>query len=131
MLKRSKLGKGKSTGLKSTFPLRKTSLKKSKGKSIEQKKQEKEDLERMWNLFNQIWDELPDIKQCSACGGRIYGQNSSIYHDHLMPKHLYPELKYEKRNLFFCCSECHGNRENGFPHPKHLEAINKAKKELL
>jgi len=40
-------------------------------------------------------------------------------------------LKYEKKNMFFCCGDCHTKKGNGFPVEKHREAIEKAKKELL
>lgn len=85
----------------------------------------------MHNFFEELWGQLPKIKKCWSCGKRIYGENLSIYWDHLLPKEIYPELKYNKENMFFCCSECHDLKTRGFPTKKHQEAIERAEMELL
>lgn len=47
--------------------------------------------------------------------------------DHLLEKSTYPDIMYERWNIFICCFQCHGNKSNGFPGDKHKEAIERAK----
>lgn len=112
-----------------TKSLRRTSIKR-KIKSEEQINDENEEKEKMWRLFEQLWNGLRE-KRCWNCNCPIYGENLTIYWDHCLQKDKYPELKFERNNLFFCCSSCHQLKGNGFPGEKHLEAINKAKEIFL
>ncbi len=82
---------------------------------------------KLWAFFTLLWRKLPAVKTCWNCGKRIFGENLTIYWDHLLPKADYPELKYEEENMFFCCADCHTNKGNGFPGEKHKAAIEKAK----
>lgn len=100
-------------------------------KTPEQINKDKIEADKMRALFQEIWDSLPKVKKCWACNKRIYGEILSIYFDHLLEKETYPQFKYDPRNIFFCCGDCHTSKGNGFPMPLHEEAINKAKKELL
>ena len=115
MLKRSKCGKGNSTGVKSTSPLRKTSLKRSKGKTITQKKQEKENLEKMWGMFLEIWEERKK-------GGKVYSELSgewlgyepkTLFFDHALEKAQYPEYKYVKENIILVTWKEHSEKGGG------------------
>lgn len=81
-------------------------------------------------LIQKWWDEMKD-RRCQACGKKIWGENKTLYWDHLLDKAKYPEFDLEKNNHFFCCWDCHTEKGNGFPKPKHLEAIEKAKEQFL
>ena len=87
---------------------------------------------KMWEFFQQLWEKLPKKKTCWSCGCVIYGENSSLYWDHLLEKGLerYKHLAFEEKNMFFCCGECHQKKTNGFPTEKHQEAIDNAKQKL-
>lgn len=104
---------------------------KRKKKTQQEIDRDKEEREKMWRFFNSLWGKLPKIKRCWNCGRRIYGENLSLYWDHLCEKETYPELKYKEENMFFCCGDCHTNKTNGWPGEKHKEAILTAKQKLL
>lgn len=70
-------------------------------------------------------------KLCQSCQQKVWGQNKLLYWDHLLEKRKYPQFKYDRRNIFFCCADCHTKKTNGYPTPKHKEAIIQAKKILL
>lgn len=84
------------------------------------------DKEKMYMLFDLHWDNHPD-KKCESCGVQLWGENLTIYHDHLLEKSVYPELMYNIENLFLACFKCHSLKGNGSPTEKHLQAINEAK----
>lgn len=114
-------------------PLAKTGGFKNSGKKLgrrklteEEKMDNKLEAEKMWNFFLYLWEKIK-VKRCWACKKPIYGECLSIYFDHLLEKSVYEELKYEEENIFFCCGDCHTRKGNGFPHPVHAEAIEKAK----
>ena len=84
-----------------------------------------------WLQFIQkLWDKLPNVKRCWNCGTPIWGENSTLYWDHLLEKEIFPEYELEESNHFFCCGECHSRKTNGFPGQKHKEAIEKMKKQI-
>jgi 5-methylcytosine-specific restriction endonuclease McrA len=87
--------------------------------------------EKMWGLFDYLWSKLPKQKKCQSCGGIIRGENLSLYWDHLLEKSKYPEFMLEEENIFFVCGDCHTQKTNGFPTPRHQMAIDRAKKLLL
>ncbi len=123
MLKRIPLKKGTTT-------LKKSSLKR-KSKTVEEKQQQKEDIEKMWELFEEHWQKTMTkygAHWCESCSIRIWGENKSLYHDHLLEKSVYEEYKYDIDNLFLCCWECHTKKGNGFPTEKHKAAIDNAHK---
>lgn len=112
--------------------LRKGGRLKVRNKSPEEVEQNKADTEKMWNLFEQHW--LVKTKQggkhyCESCQEPIYGENKSLYHDHLLEKGnpRYEHLKYELGNLFLCCWSCHDNKGRGYGSDKHKQAIEQAK----
>lgn len=90
-----------------------------------------EEHEKRWEFFQQLWKNLPKNKYCQSCGVKIYGENKPLYWDHLLERNKYPNLQYEKDNMFFCCGDCHASKTNGWPKPKHKEAIEKAKQQFL
>src|SRR5688572_20487022 len=86
------------------------------------------ELEKMWNFFLNIWHLTdPKRRRCENCGRHLGDEPLSYMFDHLLEKETYPELKFEKDNIFLCCLECHTNKTNGHPGEKHKKAIEKAK----
>ena len=106
--------------LKSTGKLR------SKAKSKEQVEKEKEDTERMWNLFLEIWEERGPYSEVS--GERIFGEPLSIYFHHILPKSKFPEQAYNKENIILLSWIEHDNVEVD---PYRYEEINKRREKLL
>lgn len=108
-------------------------LRKTPMKKVSERKKESGTvtLNKLHVWFQELWDKMGNLKRCSSCEMRIYGEIRTIYFDHLLPKNKYPELEFEEKNIYFCCANCHTKKENGFPTEKHEEAIQKAKLELL
>lgn len=103
---------------------------KVKAKTEEQKKEKQEQYERDVKFYTEeIWDKRPHY--CEACEVYLGNEPNLCFFDHLLPKSKYPELRYEPGNIFLCCPTHHSEKESGFPHPKHLEAIIKAKELFL
>jgi len=101
-LKRSGTSLKRGTGLK------------AKPRSKEKITQDRENSEKMWALFNTLWDGLKE-KKCWSCSIPIWGENKNLYWHHLCPKNKYPDIMYEPENLYFCCWECHSKTEVGYP----------------
>lgn len=111
-------------------PLKRTKL--SKGsKTLKRGFEAKngQETNQMWELFELHWNTHPD-KKCEACGKQLFGENLTVYHDHLLEKGVdrFEYLAYDIDNLFLCCWECHTAKGNGFPLPKHKAAIEAALK---
>lgn len=107
----------------------KRSFKPIKKVSEKQKEKNTEDAERTKKLhlwFQELWDKMPYYKYCSICNTPIYGENNSIYWDHLIEKANRWDIAFEEWNICFCCGNCHYQRSNGFPKEKHKELILKA-----
>ena len=111
--------------LESTKGINKVSEKQKK-KNIEKK----ENTEILHRWFDILWKKLPGNKLCTICNTPIYGENLSIYWDHLILKSKYPEFALEEDNIVFLCGDCHTNRTNGFPHPKHQKLIEEAEEKF-
>lgn len=108
-------------------------MKRSYLKKMSKKRQDltediKKDNIEMWKFFYEIWENSPH--NCQSCGCSLGPIPTTYMFDHLLEKSKYPELKFEKNNIFLCCLKCHNSKTNGHPTEKHQEAINKAK-ELL
>jgi 5-methylcytosine-specific restriction endonuclease McrA len=88
----------------------------------------KEEGEKLWQLFEEHWRIKPHI--CQSCNCKLFGENKSIYHDHLLEhgRERYEHLKFEMDNLFLVCFDCHTKKGNGYPTEKHQEAINNIKR---
>ena len=121
----SKLSRGKPLS-KGTVDLTRGSKLKSRPKSPEEKQQQSEDIAAMWLLFEEHWEKKPH--RCENCDVQIYGENKSLYHDHLLEKSKYKELKYEIDNLYLVCADCHTRKTNGSISVRYQKAINNAKK---
>lgn len=104
-------------------PLRRRS--KAKEAKLEEERKERAEMKA---FFEYLWNNIKGKKVCSVCGSPIYGENLSIYHDHLLEKHLYPEYKFEEWNMALVCLDCHIAKGNGWPKEKHLEMMEEARK---
>lgn len=91
------------------------------------------DTERLHLLYHEIWEERKiNGKNYSEISGEYLGKEPlTIYFDHLLDKHLYENLIYDKRNIILVTFAEHQKKNNGFPLGKHSDLIEKAKKELL
>lgn len=100
---------------------------KRKVKTEEEKQQQKEDIERMWVMFLEIWEERPHRSEVS--GAPLGNEPLSWMFDHLLEKGSpkYRHLKYEKRNIKLVTFEEHSLKTAGNPLPKHKEFIEEAK----
>ncbi len=116
-LKRSGIGPTASIGDCKSKGMKKGKRIASRPKSQAQLQEDKEDQQRMWELFERHW--LIKTKQggkhyCESCGDPIYGENKSLYHHHCWPKSSYPEHQYKIEGLMLVCWQCHSNIENAF-----------------
>lgn len=74
-------------------------------------------------LFEKHWSLKPHY--CESCNVYLGSKNLTIYHDHLLEKNKFINLKFELKNLLLVCFNCHQAKTNGFPTIKHQEFINK------
>ena len=61
-------------------------------------------------LFLEIWNERPHI--CRKCWKYIQEPKSHNF-EHIKPKWLYPELKFDKSNIEILCFNCHYTETTG------------------
>lgn len=99
-------------------------------KKEKERKEKVEKTKRLHEWMLSLWNKITD-KKCTSCGKKIWGEFSTLYFDHLLPKKKYPEFEFEEKNIYFCCGTCHEKKENGFPTPSHKAAIDKAKELLI
>ncbi len=104
----------------------KKSIKRITDKQIEKNALKRERTRILHELFDKMWKRLPKFKYCTICDKIIYGENSSIYWDHLIPKSKRPDLELEEWNILFVCSECHSNRHLKKIPDKYLRFIKEA-----
>jgi hypothetical protein len=83
--------------------------------------------ERLQELYDKLWLKLPRRKTCSCCGTVIYGDNKTIYWDHILDKSVYPDFALEEWNLLFVCGDCHAQKSMGHPTEKHQKIIAEVK----
>lgn len=121
-MKKTPLKKGTST-------LKKTPLRKVSKAQVEKNVFKRERTKDIHSVMFEYWNEVPHI--CMACDRYLGEEFSTAYVDHLLEKSIYPQFAKDKRNFFMVCLEDHAFKGNGFPKPKHKEAIEKAKKILL
>lgn len=86
----------------------------------------KEQHSKDWEFYNSLWDNHP-TKKCDSCSVQLWGENLSLYHDHLIEKSVRPDLRYEPKNMALVCTNCHSSKSMGNPTKEHLELINRAK----
>lgn len=86
-------------------PLSKGKKLSAKPKREEQKQENREALEKQWELFLNIWNTRPHKSEVSK--EPIYGEPLSIYFHHIIPKRESKELKYEPENIIILTFEEH------------------------
>jgi len=80
-------------------------------------------------LFELHWNTTSHY--CRSCNRYLGKENKTIFHDHLLEKSKYPELRFEIGNLYLVCIDCHDMKSRGFPTRKHSEAIRIAEERFL
>jgi 5-methylcytosine-specific restriction endonuclease McrA len=112
-------------------PLHRTATLKTKKRLQPRKKdqdtidREREEREADWRFYMEIWNEREH--KCQECGKWLGDECRTIYMDHLIEKSTHNELRYEKPNIWVVCWEHHSQKTNGYPAPKHKQAIEQAK----
>lgn len=87
----------------------------------------KEFSKKLHAWFQELWDGMTLPRKCMICEKKIYGENRTIYWDHLIEKANRKDIAFEKWNIIFVCDDCHTNRHNGIIPLKYLEWIEFAK----
>lgn len=85
----------------------------------------KEQREKDIAFYLGIWNSRE--RKCVGCDQYLYGEISTGYFDHLLPKSKYPELRYEVHNIAVVCLQCHSCKESGFAKKGHQVEIDRAK----
>lgn len=88
-------------------------MKKVSKKQAEKNKEKAKETKEMFSLFREIWDEREDEQGFCYCfeSGRPldpvqYRSNSAVY-DHVLEKSMYPEYKFNKKNIIIVHPEIH------------------------
>lgn len=85
--------------------------------------------EELHLLYLKIWAERGPYSEIS---GKYLGKEPlSVFFDHLLEKHKYPDLVLEEKNIILCTREEHELKTNGFPVEKHQKLIDWAKNNLI
>lgn len=76
----------------------------------------KEEREKMFNLFKEIWDEREDVMGYCYCyetgevlPGWLYRSNIACY-DHVLEKSSYPQYRLNKKNIIIVHPDVHSQR---------------------
>ena len=77
---------------------------KRKPKNKEQINEDREQQEKMWRLFELLWEERGGISELS---GKELGEPLTIYFHHILPKSKYSNLKLIKDNIIILTWEEH------------------------
>jgi len=89
-----------------------------KRKSISKEKKEanKQAIERRNEFFLDIWKtKLPH--KCENCGKFLGYEPLSYMFDHILEKSKYPELTFERENIWYLCFQCHEKKTMGHTSP--------------
>jgi hypothetical protein len=107
------------------YAMKRTPIKR-KPKTREQIQEQKDETEKMWTLFREIWNERPHKSEVS---GEFLGyEPRTIYFHHILPKSKYPEYKYIKENVILLTWEEHSRVENDI---YRYEEVNKRRENLI
>jgi 5-methylcytosine-specific restriction endonuclease McrA len=87
----------------------KTPIKKQTEKQKIKKQERSESSKVMIGVFIDFYREH-NTKCCEECGVKITELRTYNVH-HVLPKHLYPELKNDTSNFMLLCQQCHSNWE--------------------
>lgn len=112
--------------------LKKSGRIKMKSKSPEKVQEEREIRQKDKEFYQSIWDNRSHECEVHDTEGVWLGYKMKpLFMDHLCEKSIYPELRYEPRNIALCCEDCHRKRTDGFPTTKHYSKILDARRKLL
>jgi len=78
-------------------------------KSKEEIEENKQAIERMWNMFLEIWEERPHY--CEETGLYLGQVPLSTMMHHILAKSKYPQYKYEKWNIALLHPDVHSQVE--------------------
>jgi len=123
-------GKCKFCQPKKPLKSKKKAINKISEKGLIKKKEKSERTKEIHQAMYNWWLKQPK-NECMACGCKLPNDFHTWMVDHLIEKSTYPEFALDERNFFLICFEDHSAKTNGFARPKHIEAIRKAKIELL
>lgn len=124
-MKRTPLQRGNSNNITGRVSLKRSKGLRVKSKTEQQIQQSKEDKEKMWSVFMEIWSERPHRSEVSTVS--LGYECKSVYMHHIWPKSRYPELKYVKENIIQLTAEEHQIVEND---PLRYPEVNKRREEL-
>ena len=80
-------------------------------------------------FYREIWDKRDH--KCQECGKWLGNEPNKACIDHLLEKSKYSVFRYREENIWLVCIDHHMAKTNGFPGPKHKQAIIDAKLKLL
>lgn len=86
----------------------------------------KEKTRLMHTFFMEIWDKRPHKSEID--GERLFGEPSSAYFHHILPKNKYEEAAFDEENIILMTIDQHNNVENDM---YKFEEVNKRRKVLL
>lgn len=86
------------------YSIPKVSKKRAK-KILEQKATQEADKE----FYLEVWRAVPH--RCYNCRCKLPKEPSNFMFHHLLPKHIYPQFRYEPLNIAIVCLECHSKCE--------------------
>ena len=93
-------------------------------KSIKKREEKKEKTKQIHEAMYNFWSK--SSKKCQSCGKLLTSYRLYMV-DHLLEKSQHPEFALDESNFFLTCFDHHNAKTNGFPHPIHKIAIEKAK----
>ncbi len=102
---------------------------KSRKKSKEEIEAKKSEIQKMRELFFEIWKERP-IHKCENCSKFLGYEPLTYMFEHRLEKSKYPQLKYEKDNIKYSCLDCHSRKSSGFLSPLEDMQIKQLKKQF-
>lgn len=71
----------------------------------ERNKLKKQDKEKMWNVFLEVWRNREH--KCSETGERLNGEPLSVYFHHVLEKEIWPQFQFEKWNIVLVSWQTH------------------------
>jgi hypothetical protein len=107
-------------------PLKSSSRLKARKKTKEEIEKNKEETEKMWAFFLDIWDKRPHYSEVSR---EWLGHEAlSIYFHHILPKSKYIEAKYDPENIILLTFDEHQKVEQN---PSYFTLITERQLKLL